>query len=327
MKRFLKTAISTLLIAALLLLPGCVSVSDLVSGIIGGDGSSAPASSAAESSASSKPDLPEPSSSSPASDPEPSGEAASSKTTELSSEPSASSSEASQAPESSEIASSEASSSSEAPSSSEPEPPKPLTLDEVVGVMRSEDFVYTDAYDNSFDNHFRIPEFLPDLPGAKAANDEIYDDYIDVFLDAEYAMKEKLSFPCGKLDFEAYLNGEIASVIIESFYDGGNYYYSVYNLDLKSGELLDNHGLARKLEMSYYELRDRLVAAMEENYNEKWYYPEMLPDADEQKEKTFTQENIESSLLYLGENGQLMAVYTAYMSVGASYHHTVIIVP
>ena len=66
---------------------------------------------------------------------------------------------------------------------------------------------------------------------------------------------------------------------------------------------------------------------MEDDYNEHWYYPEQLDDADEQKENTFTAENIDSSLLFLGENGQLMAVYTAYMSVGASYHHTVIAVP
>ena len=193
--------------------------------------------------------------------------------------------------------------------------------------MYDQVFQYSDEYDNEFNNHFRIPEFLVDLPGAQIANDEIYDDYVEIFLDAQYAMDNSMYFPCYFLDYEAYLNDDIVSVVIKSSYDGGNHYYSVYNLDLSSGDLRDIHGFAKKFGVSYLTLRDRLVAAMEDDYNEHWYYPEQLDDADEQKENTFTAENIDSSLLFLGENGQLMAVYTAYMSVGASYHHTVIAVP
>ena len=118
------------------------------------------------------------------------------------------------------------------------------------------------------------------------------------------------------LDYEAYLNGSVLSVVTVGKYDGGNTYGLAYNFDVLTGKKLDNKQVCDAAGENYegeiVDLREELNEYYEEKYG-------TMPGNDAEREKTFSDENLSKAVLYLDGDNDFMALVDIYAAVGGGH--------
>ena len=189
------------------------------------------------------------------------------------------------------------------------------TAGDYVAVAREE---YYDDINMNHPTRFRIPKITIDSDDARSANDEIVEIYTEL-MDA--AANNDHSASCDYLDFDAYLNGDILSVVITSKYNSTNYYkYSVYNFDTSTGKALNNRALCKKLGTTWDDVEETFRSKLKEEYCSK--YPNFKDT--EFMYSTLSSNNLEASQLYLGSFKTLMADCTVYIGAGAGTYSRII---
>lgn len=162
----------------------------------------------------------------------------------------------------------------------------------------------TMSYDS--DITFRLPEILLNSPDAENANTEIMDEYYYLLRNGD------AYYGANTLDYEAYLNDKILSVIVTSRFDGGNSYGLVYNFDVTTGERLDNESLCSLTGREYgtvmSDLHDYLTSYYESFGN--------FTGNDSERERTLSDDNLYSSVIYIGKDDHLMAFCHIYAAIG-----------
>lgn len=182
------------------------------------------------------------------------------------------------------------------------------TVDDYVRVYKEKNATYGDGNKNVL----RIPEILLDSEDAKAANDEIVEKYGKVFTSEQTG-------GIVNLDYEAYLNDSVLSVIVTVKVDGGNTDGLGYNFDVLTGKKLSNKELCEVIGEDYEEKLTQLGEAMEISYDERFG---KLPSNDTERAKTFEKSNLEASTLYLNDSGNWMAIALFYAAVGGGHFMT-----
>ena len=182
-------------------------------------------------------------------------------------------------------------------------PPQIGELEDYVGVYKQKEVSFSDGNTNTL----RLPEILIDSADAKDVNAEIVDKFGDI------VNGDAKSTGAYALDYEAYLNDEVLSVIIIAGFDGGNTYGLAYNFDVLTGESLSNRDLCDAVGKDYSSVKADLKDGIEDVYNEKFG---SLPGNDTEKEKTFSNDNINDSVIYLDGNGRMKALVKFYAAVG-----------
>lgn len=111
------------------------------------------------------------------------------------------------------------------------------------GFAKEGEITLEEEYTMEVDYH--VPEILLDSEGAKAINEKIKEDCQDVICLQDDDM------PWWQVNYEAYLNGDILSVLLikSSVMDGYTEYYA-YNLDIKKGKELDQQELIETLSIA-----------------------------------------------------------------------------
>ena len=180
------------------------------------------------------------------------------------------------------------------------------TLDDYVKTAKEK----TITFGGGKTNTLRLPEILIDSADAKAANSEIVEKY------GEVVEGEANSTGAYALDYEAYLNGKILSLVIIAKYDGGNSYGLCYNFDVTTGKTMDNESLCSAIGKNYTEELDELYDELVDYYETKWGN---LPGNETEKEKTYNYSNIKAAAMYLDEDGDLMALVDTYAAVGGGH--------
>ena len=153
----------------------------------------------------------------------------------------------------------------------------------------------------------RLPEILIESADADAANLKIMNAY-------GKAVNGGANYTgVYNLDYEAYLNESVLSVIITAKYNGGNSYGMALNFDVLTGSGLDNSALCTAANRDLAEVETKLEAELIKSYDDKW---STLPGNDSMRAKTLTKDNIKSSELYLDEKGGMSALVKTYAAVG-----------
>ena len=166
------------------------------------------------------------------------------------------------------------------------------------------------SFGNGKTNTLRLPEILIDSTDAKSANDEIVEKF------GEVVNGDANSTGAYELDYEAYLNKNILSVVITSKYDGGNSYGLAYDFDVATGKALDSAALCEAIGKSYNTELDKLYEELVEYYEDKWG---TLPGNETEKEKTYNYANLKAAVMYLDGDGDLMALVDTYAAVGGGH--------
>ena len=196
---------------------------------------------------------------------------------------------------------------SSAPGTATEAPPVAVgTLDDYVKTAKEA----AQSFGNGSTTVFRLPEILLDSADASSANSEImsrfgddckeYDDYSPVI----------------SLDYEAYLNDTVLSVMIVGKFDGGNSYGLCYSFDVTTGSRLNNETLCSLTGRDYNNALDTFRTNLTSYYDEKYA---TMPGNDEMREKTLSDDNINSGAMYLGSTGKLVVMADIYAAVGGGH--------
>ena len=185
---------------------------------------------------------------------------------------------------------------------------------------------------------YHVPEITLDCEGARMLNDRILSDCEEAKLvetnPEDYPMWNEISY-------DAYLNGEYLSVVVQKKTAYGNYKeYAAYNLNVASGEVVSAQELAEStgIKDSYITglLRKTAVYEADRITQECISEPSFLNNDDTEYLQEVFLENLnarfhtieESNLkleqipMFLSENGELQAVIPIHTLAGAGISHT-----
>ena len=112
-----------------------------------------------------------------------------------------------------------------------------------VRVGREESFSYTDKNKNTVSVVYRIPALTFDTPDAEKINNEIANEYNEAFSAAFEATSAKKSPEYSGIDYSAYVNDDIVSLVITEESSGHRLSYRVYNYNKSTGKQLDKEVL------------------------------------------------------------------------------------
>jgi len=166
------------------------------------------------------------------------------------------------------------------------------------------------TYGDGNTNNLRLPEILIDSADAKAANDEFNERFGEAFnSNVEYA-------GIYALDYEASLNGKLLSVVTTGKFEGGNTSALAYSFDVTTGKKLDNQQICDAAGKDYAQVISDLRKKTEEYYEEKFG---SMPGNTAEREKTYSDDNLKQSVLYLDEDGGISALVNIYAAVGGGH--------
>lgn len=182
-------------------------------------------------------------------------------------------------------------------------------------------YKYKDYNGNQVDVTYKIPRIVLEGTDAELANkqsEEIFNDKCKSADDMRNFNAWELQYT--KLDYEYYINDNVLSVVIFNKYPFNNYTeYTVYNFDVLSGKRLYNEDIANKLSLNYSKIKNVIIEKIQNYFNSlptnhsTFYYTQL--------ERSISDDNIESSSLYIGENGQIMVEYRIYKMAGSETYY------
>ena len=180
------------------------------------------------------------------------------------------------------------------------------TLADYVKTGKEKSVTYGDGNTNTL----RLPEILIDSADAKAANEELNTRFGEAFnSNVEYA-------GIYSLDYEASLNGKLLSVVTNGKFEGGNTSALAYSFDVTTGNKLDNQQICDAAGKDYAQVISDLRKKTEEYYEEKFG---SMPGNTAERDKTYSDENLKQSVLYLDEDGEISALVNIYAAVGGGH--------
>ena len=185
-----------------------------------------------------------------------------------------------------------------------------------VGFGREQMFRYTDKNKNEVSVVYRIPKLRFDTPDAQAINEEITQRYTPLYNKAGQTAAEKRMPEPISIDYSAFVNDDIVTLLIKSEEQGHNMDYDVYNYNKKTGKRLDNAGLLRYLQRDYEDTFASLKTALEADYLSKFKEENFPDDYYVRLENTTGDEAIKKSSLFLNGQAELYAACTEYAGVG-----------
>ena len=164
----------------------------------------------------------------------------------------------------------------------------------------------------------RLPQLSLEIGAASTINQEIHEELDRVFEYYETIDPSAEYIPVNRVDYLCYLNSSVLSLIIESrSTDTPNSHFYVYNIDVLTGERLDNESLIKRSNVSVNEAYGLLYNVIESKFTDiqgDWINEEIL---EKTKNSSLTTSNIESSSFYFNEEGKLSAAYRYDWFAGA----------
>ncbi len=166
----------------------------------------------------------------------------------------------------------------------------------------------------------RIPKLLPFSADATAAQAEIQSKFDPKLAELREEISKGFTSYTHSIDYSAYLNGSVLSVVIQnrSTIDLINYY--VYNFDIETGKRLDNEALMHKLQIT--DFTEKFTQIAKNAFEAKWGTSSGTQDTlyTTQKVKNISQENISKAMPYVAEDGKIMVILNIYSLAGAEYY-------
>ena len=185
-----------------------------------------------------------------------------------------------------------------------------------VTTYRQERIAYTDSVGNRYDEIFTIPAFTLTSADAVACNKGLRLTGESAIAEAQAAMTEGYSLPCG-LSYTAWDDGKYVTVVMTLSTDSDYWAYYVHTLSLPEGELQDWDDMAAAYGLTGQEARaavaDTLADFFARNYGEatqdEFYQEQLL--------RTCAEENLDEAVLFPDSQGNLMVMARVYSLAGA----------
>lgn len=167
-----------------------------------------------------------------------------------------------------------------------------------------------DSKEAGYSINSKIPLFKLENDVTKGINNEIYDLFIKTIIDIVKNSNSHITF---NLDYVAYVNNDILSVILSCKYKNGSNpqrrIIQTYNYDIKNNELVDIGEVIKYKDLDKEEVQERIIEKIkQENIQSKTisqqgYNVYMRKENDE----IYKVENTPN--FFLGENNHLYLVY------------------
>lgn len=196
-------------------------------------------------------------------------------------------------------------------------PQKSSAVNDCVTAAREETFTCTDKNKNTVETTYRIPALKFDTPDALEINSDIQKQFSDAFSEAKEAESNNKSPAYDSIDYQAYVNDDIVSIIITAEDSGHSLSYRVFNYNKTTGKRLDNDMLLSYLQRDSDDTFSDLKQALEDDYTSKFKYENFPDDYYYQMELTVGDEAVRQSQLFLNKQAELYAVCTERASVGS----------
>lgn len=199
----------------------------------------------------------------------------------------------------------------------EPEPTEPNSAQGYVKTAKKESFRVEEAAGGWETNEYQLPALTMNTKDAKAINSDIEKSYAKDFEEAGKAAGEGKSPKVSSISYESYLTEDVLSVVITRTYSSHTVDYSVYNYHIIKNTRLDNKGVAAVMGRDESELNDAVKDSLQNDYVSKFKYDNFKDDYYINYEKTLSDDNIQSSMLFFDNSGSLCAICKEYATVGA----------
>lgn len=196
--------------------------------------------------------------------------------------------------------------------------PAPDPVFEYVSEYYGADGAYVDSVGNQYTFHFSVPCF--DLPGSavEAVNQNIVDMLMPPIDEANELMRSRFSLTVTEVGYDAYLNGDVVSLVARVVYDDVYASYFVWNMDVSSNSPVENDALFSSTGMgSDGTPLSSVTAACVGEYCAQHYKDLNRPFVREQYDKTLSEENLSQTQYYLDGDGMLQAIVRIYALAGA----------
>ena len=162
----------------------------------------------------------------------------------------------------------------------------------------------------------RIPRLLLTSADAQRINEEIASAYDSLLEQLEEAAA---THPMGRIDYVAYLNGNILSLAIESrSVDTPNSTFNVYNLDVTTGKELSYEETAALSDKGLSNAQAEVIAAINELFDDMAQNGAPNKIIEQARSSSISEENLSKVKYYFNGEGKLTAAFRYTGVAGAS---------
>ena len=173
-----------------------------------------------------------------------------------------------------------------------------------------------ESFGENSETVFRFPALNFDSSDAKAINREISELYTPIFDAAKAAAKAGKALAYSSIDYNAYVNDDIISIVIADETTDHVFSYHVYNFNKTTGKRVDNAALIEYLQLDSDQTYADLKQSLQNDYTSKFKYENFKKDYYYQLEMTVGDDAIKESQLFLNGNGELYAICIERASIG-----------
>lgn len=186
-----------------------------------------------------------------------------------------------------------------------------------VQTAREETFRLTDKNGSDSNAVYRIPALTATTTDARIINAEITSKYNPLFDAARQAADQNTDPEPDAVDYSAYVNDDVVTVVITAEGQSHSMRYDVFNYNKTTGKRMNNVDLLNYLQRSYDDTFKALSKALEADYTAKFKEENFPDDYYYQLDLTVGDAAVRQSRLFLNQNAELYAVCTEYAGVGS----------
>lgn len=202
--------------------------------------------------------------------------------------------------------------------------PAPIAkaVEDYVSVLESRQIIYEDSLNNHYDISIVIPVLTLDSPDAQSANNAIQSACLPRLDEVDEAKECGYSAFLESISYDAWLNDNLLTVLVNIEYITDDRDYMLYVFDLATGKQITNDDMAALLHLDRNALDAQISATVERKFLSMF---ESMLDQDftrQQLDSTCSAENIAAAQVYLNEAGAPWILCTIYSIAGAeSYEY------
>lgn len=162
------------------------------------------------------------------------------------------------------------------------------------------------------DCEYKMPLIKLDSSDAKTINSELEEVYKQCQNDIELYKNQEFHDGTQTVSYTAALNGSVLSLCVERKYPMSVRKYNVANIDVLTGEKLDNSAVLTAAGTTGEQVKSQTKAAIDSYYADK--YGSNV--GSKSYSKTMSDDNIAAARYYLGDGNSLCAAFDVFFEAG-----------
>ena len=187
---------------------------------------------------------------------------------------------------------------------------------------------FTSRWGDTVYYDYHIPQILADGPGAEEINQDIRCQLNSIVENSMNDMEIGETPIYQSILWNAYLNKDILSLVIQAEVTYFTTEYFIYNYDIESGEVVDNYELLKRSRITEKDFQDAVRRAAAQIFDQahRMIGREYIMDVLTMRASVLADSSLDMDKLsvFLGEEGELMTVGLTALAEGRGYDITVL---